>query len=172
MSEESETAATPPEWAAPRSRSLIEFDEIDATIIARLRVDGRTSNRSLAAVLGVNEERIRSRIKRLEDAGMMRVVTVVDYRAMGYKYYCPVGVSVKGRPVADVAADLAAIANVATVNIAIGERDIELQLLARSLDELTDSLLKQLFQVPGVIHVEPALALRILKYDLDWVPFT
>src|SRR5271155_2696617 len=99
---------------APRKRAprAVTIDELDERIIAALREDGRVSNRDLARNLNVNEATIRSRIRRLEESETMRLVAMVDLTVAGYEFISAVGVQVRGRAAADVARDLAQIADV------------------------------------------------------------
>jgi Lrp/AsnC family transcriptional regulator for asnA, asnC and gidA len=165
-----EDAAKP----APRKRAAraVTIDELDERIIAALREDGRISNRDLARSLNVNEATIRSRIRRLEESKTMRLVAMVDLSVAGYEFVSAVGVQVRGRAAADVARDIAQIPDVLTVIIAIGTQDIEIQVAARDLNALSDTLTNVVANVRGVARLTPGLAMRILKYDSQWVPFS
>lgn len=147
------------------------FDEYDEAIIAHLRRDGRMSNRDLAGLVGLNEATVRTRIRRLEAGNSMRVVAVVDLVAMGFKFIAPVGIQVKGRPAEDVGADLAKLEQVVTVSAAIGLQDLEIQLVAREMEELDELLTQTIPAIPGVARVEGCLAMHIAKYESPWVPF-
>jgi Lrp/AsnC family transcriptional regulator for asnA, asnC and gidA len=144
---------------------------VDECIIAHLRRDGRISNRDLARAAGVNEATIRARIRRLESSDAVRVVAMVDLASAGFGFVAPVGVQVRGRPVAEVGADLAKIARVLTVAEVIGPQDLEIQVVARDLAGLAHMLTEVIAKVEGVGRITPGLAMRILKYESTWVPF-
>jgi Lrp/AsnC family transcriptional regulator for asnA, asnC and gidA len=137
-----------------------------------MRKDGRISNRDLAGVLGVNEATIRTRLRRLEQTNTIRVVAIRDLAAMGHQYVAAVGVQVKGRSVTDVAADLAKIDKVFTVNITIGANDLEIQVVASDIKEMGHLLTHVLANVKGVARLTPSLALRVLKYETQWAPLS
>ena len=61
---------------SPASSDLISLDELDYAIINLLREDGRLPYRAIARELGLTEATVRSRVKRLEESGSMRVVAV------------------------------------------------------------------------------------------------
>lgn len=147
------------------------LDRVDECIIAQLRRDGRISNRDLARVAGVNEATIRARIRRLEASEAVRVVAMVDLAAAGFTFVAPVGIQVRGRPVADVGAELAKISQVLTVAVVIGPQDLEIQVVARDLAELAVTLTDIIAKTDGVGRITPGLALQILKYESTWVPF-
>lgn len=149
-----------------------ETDDVDEKIIAAMRRDGRISNRDLAQLIGVNEGTVRTRLRRLEDSNTMRVVAIRDLKSMGFEHLCAVGVQVKGRAVGDVAADLADIPQVLTVNVTLGGHDLEIQLVAHDIDEMGQLLTNVLPKVRGVLRITPGLALKVLKYDSLWAPLS
>lgn len=147
-----------------------EMDEIDERIVAAMRADGRISNRDLAKIVGVNEATVRTRVRRLEQANSVRVVAIRDLGAMGYGALAAVGVQVKGRSVVEVGEDLARIPQVMTVNATIGVYDIELQVVAKDIDEMAELLTNEIPKVRGVVRLAPGLALKVLKYESQWAP--
>jgi Lrp/AsnC family transcriptional regulator, leucine-responsive regulatory protein len=61
------------------------LDEIDARLLRLLDADGRTSIADLARALRLSSPSVAERMKRLEEAGVIRRVTVdVDPAALGY----------------------------------------------------------------------------------------
>ncbi len=163
---------TPSAQARKPNSSPAELDELDEKIIAVLRQDGRISNRDLAQLVGVNEGTARARLRRLEDSNIMRVVAIRNLGAMGYEHLCAVGIQVKGRAVPDVAADLAAVPQVLTVNVTLGAHDLEIQLVAHDIDEMGELLTSVLPKVRGVARLTPSLALKVLKYESQWAPLS
>ena len=158
----------------PRRRRRSEaspLDDIDQRIIACLRADGRQPTRDIALAVGVNEAVVRARIRRLEQAGHMRIVAMVDLAAMGFSFLSVVGVSVRGRTAVEVARDLSAIPQVMTAIVMLGNQDIELRIIGHSLQEISDLITRVLPAVPGVEHLTPSLATSIVKYENEWVPF-
>ena len=68
------------------------LDELDRKIIAVLQQDGRTSNRRIAAELGVTEGTIRGRIKRLEDRNCIRLTAVTNISGSGWPRVALIGI--------------------------------------------------------------------------------
>ncbi len=146
------------------------LDAVDDKIIAALRQNGRIANRDLAHIVDINEATVRTRLRRLEESQAVRVVAMRDFYAMGYDALSAVGVQVKGRSAADVGADLAKLAQVVTVNVTIGTYDLEIQVIARDLDDLNHILTHDIAHVEGVERLFPGLALKVLKYNPEWSP--
>jgi len=164
-------AVAPPPPGRRGSGSIGQVDRVDEDIIEQMRKDGRISNRDLAKAIDVNEATIRSRIRKLETSHTMRIVAMLDLATAGYEFVAPVGIDVKGRPASEVADDLARIEGVMTVVIVIGPHDIEIQIAARTREELDHILTDIVCKIPGVSRLAPGLAMRVVKYESPWVPF-
>lgn len=147
-----------------------EFSDLDLSIIEILKIDGRTSNQKIADMLGVTTSMVATCIKRMEAAKAMKVVAVSDFSAFDYNVLLPVGVDVKGRRANDVAADIAALDEVASVQLVSGKHDIEILVTLADLGQMSDFLLNKLSQVKGVRSLDPSFAVDIIKYDFDVAP--
>jgi DNA-binding Lrp family transcriptional regulator len=148
------------------------IDELDRRIVERLRVDGRETNRSLAASLGVNEATIAARMRRLEAARMIHVVALTDIQGLGYAYFAFALVTVAERPVMAVAADLAQVPQTISVNVHTGRYDIICAVLARDLDELGRVIGDAVPGVAGVQSVRCELALDVPRFNSAWAALT
>lgn len=144
----------------------------DAGIIALMRKDPGISNREIARALGITETTVRNRLRRLESSNAMRLVTMINLAAAGYVLVAAVGVQVKGRAPVDVARDIARFDQVITINLALGDQDLELQVIARDRAELSELLGSIIANVRGVGRLTPSIGLRILKHEVVWVPLT
>ena len=150
--------------------SDFEIDDIDQSIIAELRVDGRATNQQIANKLGLTAATVSTRIKRMEDANKLRVVAVSDFSAHGYNLLMQVAVEVDGRAAADVAADLAKIPEVFAVHLVTGRYDIDMLVALKDYDDLSELMLNRLAGVSGIRSMSPAIAVDILKYKFDVAP--
>ncbi len=144
----------------------------DEKIIALLREDGQMANLELARQIGISERSVGRHMRRLEEEKLARVVLMLDLEADGYELLAAVGIKVKGRPPQDVADDIALIEQVQIVILVAGAYDLEIQVLARTMAELTHVLEDRIAGVEGVKAVAPSLATRISKHEYQWVPFT
>lgn len=156
--------------SAGQDAGSFALDDVDEQIIAALRKNGRIANRDIARDMGLNEATVRTRLRRLEDASMVRVVAMRDLSAMGFGYLAPVGVQVKGRSAGEVGADIAELERVITVNVAIGTHDLEIQVVAETLEEMQDLLTNVIAKIDGVERIFPSLALKVFKYNPEWAP--
>lgn len=157
--------------SSPSHAAHIDLDTTDQAIIDLLRQDGRMPYRAIARVLDVAENTVRARVRRMEESGTMRVVAVTDIEAAGYDMLLAIGVQVEGRSPEAVARELAAIAEVFSVNLVVGAQDIEILVVAQDQAALNKLITDKLGAIPGVRRLTPALALEVLKNQPDWVPF-
>lgn len=144
------------------------IDELDRALVERLRHDGRESNRSLAAALGVNEATVASRLRRMEGASIMRVVALTDIEAFGYDHLAFAKLRVRDRPVPEVGAELAELPESISVTITTGRFDLIVALLARDRKHLSDTVGAVIARVPGVDETRCELALEVLRFESTW----
>ena len=121
------------------------------------------TNRELAKRLGSTEPTVRARIRRLRDDGVVRVVAVTDMEAAGYDFYVLLWIHVEGRPVRDVAVELARLPSVFTVVLMSGVYDIMAGLVTTDKKTLKDILIHELAHVRGIRDIESTLALDVLQ---------
>lgn len=144
------------------------IDALDRAIVERLRVDGRETNRSLAAALDVNEATIAARLRRLEAAKVVHVVALTDLHRLGFRYLALAMIRAADRPVAEVAGDVAAIPQAISVNLHTGRYDVICAVLARDLAELGAVIGEAIPGIRGVASVRAELAVDVLRFDSAW----
>jgi Lrp/AsnC family transcriptional regulator for asnA, asnC and gidA len=128
-----------------------------------LSQDGRMTNRDLARRLGSTEPTVRARIRRLGSEGVMRVVAVTDMEAAGYDFYVLLWIQVEGRPVREVAEELARLPSTFTIVVMSGVYDIMAGVVTTDKREFNTILTRDLARVQGIRNVESTLALDVLK---------
>jgi DNA-binding Lrp family transcriptional regulator len=147
-----------------------DVDDLDRQIIARLRQDGRTSNRELARILGSSEATIRRRVRTLIDGNHIRIVAIADPYQLGYSIDVIMGIQVRPGSIKDAARAFAKSENVRAVTITTGASDLIVAAIFRSNDELLDFLTEQVDEVPGLIRIETSHSLNVVKRSFDFFP--
>lgn len=146
----------------------IILDELDRSIVQRLRVDGREANRSLAAALDVNEATIAARLRRLESGNVIHVVAQTDIARLGFDCFALVFVSVHNRPVIEAAMDISHIPQTISVNVTTGRYDLICGVVAQDRSELSDVLGNAIAAIDGVEDVRCELAADVPRFDSAW----
>ncbi|WP_313809211.1 Lrp/AsnC family transcriptional regulator [Sphingobium sp.] len=146
------------------------LDSLDTNIMDILRTNGRVTNQEIAERLSVTAATVSARLQKMEEARVMRVVAVTDFRAHGYDVIIALGVKVQGRSVDDVGRDLAGLPEVLSVNIMNGEHDIELLVALHDFSEVQDFLFDHIAAIEGVMHIASGIAVDIVKFEFNVVP--
>lgn len=143
----------------------MEFDGTDREIIAALLEDARISQRALARKVGIAQGTVLNRIRRLEEAGVIKGYSVIlDPAQMGWSMTIMAGLRiVKGRMI-DVQTKIAADPRVFAVYDVTGEWDS--MVLARVKDrEDLDNLTKTVFTLDGVSRSFTHVVLNTVKEE-------
>lgn len=150
--------------------NILEIDDIDRSIIAELRKNGRATNQQIADWLNLTAATVSGRIKRLELADKLRVVAVSDFKAHGYNVLLQVSIEVDNRPASEVGNELAKLSEVFAVQLVTGRYDIDLLVALPEFDDLQDFLLNKLSKIHGIRSLVPAIAVDVVKYKFDIAP--
>jgi DNA-binding Lrp family transcriptional regulator len=136
------------------------IDETDRKIIEQLRKNGRATNQQIAEALDLIAPTVSARIRRMEEADMLRVIAVSDFAVHGYNVIIQMAVEVDGRPASEVVHELAAFPEVFAAYLVTGRHDIDLIVVLRDMDELGPLIIGKFSQVRGVRSMTPAIALE------------
>jgi Lrp/AsnC family transcriptional regulator, leucine-responsive regulatory protein len=146
------------------------LDPLDGRIVALLRQTPRATNQEIAEKLSVTAATVSSRLRRLDEAGAMRVVAVADFAAHGYNVLAAVGIKVRDRDVLEVGRELAALPEVLSVNLMSGVHDLELLVAFRDFAEINVFLLDHVAGIRGVAELSPGIAADIVKFEFNLAP--
>ncbi len=142
------------------------LDELDSRIVEALAEDARTSNRKIAGELGVTEGTVRARIKRMEEAGQIRItaVTNIDHLRNPTLAYIWIEVD-SAAQVQAVASALAEVQQIGFVAVTLGRFDILAITLVQNNGQLADFLNTKVGVIPGVRRTECSLGVTFVKHD-------
>ncbi len=146
------------------------LDPLDSRIVDILRSNPRATNQDIADKLSITAATISARLRRLDEARVMRVVAVTDFSAHGYNVLAVVGVKVQSRHVHDVAKDLAKLPEVLSVNVMNGAHDVELLVGLRDFNEISLFLMDHVAGIEGVSTLTPGIAADIVKFEFNVAP--
>ena len=150
----------------------VRLDHLDLEILRRLSGDSRSSIRKLSRELGVPPSTLYSRIKRLEELGVVRGYTaVIDYAKLGFQVTAAIHVSVEGKMIEELERIVASRPEAVAVYDITGEYDMLVIARFRSIGEL-DRFIKWLNKLEGVKRTVTSIAFRVVKEDnsgLLWV---
>ncbi len=144
-------------------RLEVRIDNKDREILNFLIENGRISLKELGSKLGISDVAIRKRIKKLEDARIIKGYTVkVDPKALGYNVVSLTGVDVEPGDLIRVARELAGKSYAKSSWITAGDHSIMLEIWARNEEEM-DSIIEEISKMRGVTRICPAVVTQRLK---------
>ena len=143
-----------------------ELDAIDIRILKELQADGRMTNVELAARAGISAPPCLRRVRRLEEAGVIRGYHAdIDPVALGWEitFFALVGLESQKQAVLDAFEALAASwPEVREVHMIRGGGDFLLRLVARDTAH-ENELTARLTNAPTVLRVQTLQTIRTAK---------
>jgi Lrp/AsnC family leucine-responsive transcriptional regulator len=159
--------------------SKIELDKTDRKILAILQADGRASNQDVADQVSLSPSPCLRRIKRLEEAGVIRqYVALLDPAQIGLGLLAYVNVRLEkhsdsanaagakrasSSPHADFAASVEAWPEVVACYAMTGEMDYLLRVHVEDMEHFSRFMMKTLLIHPSVADVKSSFALQRIK---------
>lgn len=137
---------------------MIDLDDIDRAILRALGADGSLNAKQVGEAVGLSQPAAWRRIRRLEEAGVIRGRRLVLDRAkLGFGVTVFVGVRLAVRGRLDLEAferAVTAIPEVQVVQHVLGVFDYRLRVVARDLPDFERILRRRIMTLPGVGAVE------------------
>ena len=147
----------------------VGLDAVDRRILALLVEDGRMPAAEIARRVGkVSERSVRYRLKRLQQAGVVRICAIVNPTALGYTTIGDVAIDVAPGSLQDVADQLVDLDQVSYVAGSVGDGDLLVQVYARDPEELLRLVNEVIGAIPGVTRVRTTIVPWKLKEVCDW----
>ena len=147
------------------SRTL---DETDRLLIAELWRDARQSHQSIAETLEVSEGTVRSRLKRLEADGVVRVTTIRNITEISEFAFAYLWIRCDRTRLEDIGLALASEELVGFVASVLGRADLLAIVHERSSGELVRFVDEVVKVLPGVVDVRTEPMLGLVKIDPRW----
>ena len=153
-----------PATASEVSRLSSPYDDLNQRIIRLLQEDGRTPYDEIGQKLGVSGGTVRNRVTRMRDAGMLRIVAVVDPVAVDYESDAMLGIkAAPGIAPTSVAQRLDPYPAVVYVMWVSGRFDLLVEVVCDEETELTTFLNDHIHGQPDIAHVEVMTRLGMFK---------
>lgn len=136
----------------------VTLDETDRLILDVLRTDARTSMRELAEVVHVSRANAYTRVRRLQDSGvLLGFTTVVDPIALGLGLPAYVHVRVQQNSWKAFKSKVLDLPEVAQVSLVAGDFDALLLVRTHDAAELRDLVLERIQSMPEVLATQTVL---------------
>jgi Lrp/AsnC family transcriptional regulator for asnA, asnC and gidA len=139
------------------------LDDLDRRVIDELQQDGRRAFRDIARELGVSEATVRSRVRRMEDGGVLKFVAFADPAQLGQLRLALVLLTVAAGRHPAVIAHLKELREVAYVSTILGPADICAQVLVADDAALWSFVTDRLRGLEGVTDIQTIVEVEVHK---------
>jgi Lrp/AsnC family transcriptional regulator for asnA, asnC and gidA len=138
----------------------LQPDETDWKIIEILQ-QGWVPNNTIARTLNISEGTVRSRLKKLKDAGILTVRALINPDVLANKQLVLVALTVaESRLLERKAEEIAHLPNVLSVSITSGRYDLIAEVLVDSNKGLVKFLTEELSGIEGITRSESFIMLK------------
>jgi len=145
-------------------------DDISARVLGEYLRDSRQSIREVARKVGVSSGTVASRLKEMEDAGVIRRYSaILDYEKLGYELTAITEVTVSDGKMIEVCETIAKMKQATGVYNVTGDADIMIVGKFKTRKELSD-FTKTLLTIPHVLRTKTHLVLNTMKEDFSVIP--
>jgi len=149
-----------------------QIDDLDAGIISRLQIDGRTSNTELAKALKVSEATIRARLKRLTYDNIIQIVAVSNPFKLGFEVTGDLNIRVDMKKMDNVVAALNDFSELWYIVVTTGVCNINAEFVVKNLAELHDLVYNRLSLIDGIEQIDTSIIMKYIKRRYDFgTPF-
>lgn len=131
----------------------MKIDETNVAIIHHLK-DGRVPFKKIAQELGVSEGTVRSRVKKLEDEGVLDITGLINPDVLPDKYVVMVGVKLKDMNLVKKAEEFSRLRGVISVCVVTGRFDLMLTVMLKKQFGMLEFYTNEVSKIENVRSVE------------------
>lgn len=152
----------------------MKLDSIDLKIIDILQSNGRITNSQLASEVGISPPAMLERVKRLENAGVIRqYVALVEPRFLGKEVFALVSITLamhQLQSIDDFTQQILDLEEVLECHHVTGEDDFVLKIAVKNISAYEDLVLHKLTRIPGVSKMKTSIVLSTFKQETKISP--
>ena len=144
------------------------LDSLDCKMIGLLQQDGRMSNTAMAQTLGISEYTVRTRLKRIIESGIIRIVARANPIDLGFAFSGNLKIHIDLKMTRQVLDKLSEIDELTWVALTTGSTDLDVDFAVRSMNELKTLIFDKISNIEGVLSTETSLMVDLIKDKNDY----
>jgi Lrp/AsnC family transcriptional regulator for asnA, asnC and gidA len=144
------------------------LDRIDRRMVRLLQKDGRMSIVDIAKELSISETTARTRLKRLIRKDIINVVAVSNPIKLGFEIIGNLKLTIDLKKKDHILRELKKIEQLNYIALTTGGTDLDVEFIARSLDEFKELIFSEIPNIDGVISLDTSLIVEIIKNSWDF----
>ena len=141
------------------------LDDLDFRIIDAFSRDARVSNRQVASELGVTEGTIRTRLRRLQNDGMIQFTVVTDFRMAGSPNLVMMWIQAEPSKVPQLASQLSEMPEIGSVVLMLGRCSLMATGLFTTVEAVDQIIRRKIKPLDGIVDIEVSWSIGTSKYD-------
>ncbi len=141
----------------------IEVDRLDLMMLKELEKDARQSISDLARKMGTSRASASSRLQKLLDQQLTRIVAFTNPLILGYNFFTFIGIKVSPGEIDAAASKLGAFRDIFMVAKTAGRYDIIVWAVFKSPLDLSAFIMGELAGIAGITSTETIIALELRK---------
>jgi Lrp/AsnC family transcriptional regulator for asnA, asnC and gidA len=146
----------------------LKLDPVDRRMIRLLQKDGRMPIVAIAKALRVSETTARTRLNRLMRRKIINVVAVSNPIKLGFEIIGNLKLTIDLKKKESILDKLKKIDQLNYIALTTGGTDLDVEFIARSLDEFKALIFNEIPNIDGVISLETSLIVEIVKDTWDF----
>ena len=146
----------------------MEYDNANVPLIRALR-DGRRKFREVADELGLAENTVRSRYRKLQESGVLDVCALVDPERLEGHQAALVGMKVKSADLVRAGERIAGLRGVVSVRVVTGRYDLLVDVLLRDGFGLLEFFTEEVAKVDDVQDFETFVVYKSFGHRVPYV---
>jgi Lrp/AsnC family transcriptional regulator for asnA, asnC and gidA len=144
------------------------LDPLDCKMIRLLQKDGRMSNTAIAQALGISEYTVRTRLKKILDSGIIRIVARANPIDLGFALSGNLKIRIDLKKTKQVLKKLSNIDELVWIALTTGSTDLDVDFAVRSMSELQSLIFDKISNIEGVLSTETSLMVDLVKDKNDY----
>jgi len=145
---------------------ISELDEVDRSILKFLRENSRMSMQEMSRLSGIPDATIQFRLKRLKANGIIESFTIeVDPAALGLDVMAIVLVQTEADKHDEAKMALARLPEIIEVYAVLGEYDLLIKVLAKSLEDLNALINDKIRTIEGIEDLMEMVVVERIKEE-------
>jgi DNA-binding Lrp family transcriptional regulator len=144
----------------------VEPDELDVAILQSLIDDGRQSSRKIARSHNVSEGTVRTRLNRLTQSGLVRVVAMIEPVALGLVgTIANVSIRVDRARISAIQKELSAMPELVFMAVCVGSSDLNVAITATDPQQLIELISTRIQTIDGVYATDTLFMVDVVRFS-------
>ena len=146
----------------------MKIDDVNIRIIQHL-TEGRKSFKKIADEMGLTENTVRSRVKKLEEAGVLGITGLVDPESIPHHQMMIIGVKLKTTDLFGIGEEFSKLKGVVRVSVVTGQYDLIAEVLFNDEFSLKDFYRDEVPKVDGVRSLETFVVYKGFNVKVPYI---